>query len=90
MATDTKRSAYLSQVLSGANSSSILSTIKFMVHVSESESHKNQAKALYTFPAEKDGDFDFKKGDIITMTKAAVNRDWFTGKIGECTGEFPR
>lgn len=52
---------------------------------------KNQAIALYTFDADQDGDLGFKKGDIITITKRTDNKtDWWTGKIGNRMGIFPR
>ncbi|KAL9110427.1 MAG: hypothetical protein Q9227_004971 [Pyrenula ochraceoflavens] len=52
---------------------------------------KDQAIALYTFDADQDGDLGFKKGDIITITKRTENKsDWWTGRIGERTGIFPR
>lgn len=52
---------------------------------------KNQAIALFTFDADQDGDLGFKKGDIITITKRTDNKtDWWTGRIGDRTGIFPR
>jgi SH3 domain-containing YSC84-like protein 1 len=52
--------------------------------------NKNQAKALFTFDADQEGDLGFKKGDIITITKRTENKeDWWTGKIGDRTGIFP-
>lgn len=51
----------------------------------------NQARAKFTFDAEADGDLGFKKGDIITITKRTENvTDWWTGRIGNRTGIFPR
>ena len=53
---------------------------------------KDQAVALYTFDADQDGDLGFKKGDIITITKRSDDKtaDWWTGRIGDRTGIFPR
>lgn len=52
---------------------------------------KNQAIALFTFDADQPGDLAFKKGDIITITKRTENAsDWWTGKIGDRSGIFPR
>ena len=52
---------------------------------------KDQAVALYTFDADQPGDLGFKKGEVITITKRTENaNDWWTGKIGERTGIFPR
>ena len=51
---------------------------------------KDQARALFTFDADQEGDLSFKKGDIITITKRTENQDdWWTGKIGDKTGIFP-
>lgn len=51
---------------------------------------KDQARALYTFDADQEGDLAFKKGDIITITKRTESaEDWWTGKIGDRTGIFP-
>lgn len=52
---------------------------------------KDQAIALFTFDADQPGDLSFKKGDVITITKKTDNAtDWWTGKIGDRTGIFPR
>ena len=52
---------------------------------------KDQAVALFTFDADQDGDLGFKKGDVITILKRTENKtDWWTGKIGDRTGIFPR
>lgn len=52
--------------------------------------NKDQAKALFTFDPDQDGDLAFKKGDIITITKRTENKeDWWTGRIGDRTGVFP-
>jgi hypothetical protein len=51
----------------------------------------NQAIALFNFEADQPGDLGFKKGEIITITKRSDSRnDWWTGKIGDRTGIFPR
>ena len=52
--------------------------------------NKDQARALFTFDADQEGDLGFKKGDIITITKRTENKeDWWTGSIGDRTGVFP-
>ncbi len=52
---------------------------------------KDQAVALFTFKADQPGDLDFKKGDVITIVKKTENAtDWWTGRIGEREGIFPR
>lgn len=52
---------------------------------------KDQARALFTFDADQEGDLSFKKGDIITITKRTENaNDWWTGTVGGKTGIFPR
>ena len=52
---------------------------------------KDQAVALYTFDAAQAGDLGFKKGDVITILKRTENKtDWWTGRIGEREGIFPR
>jgi len=52
---------------------------------------QDQAIALFTFAADEPGDLGFKKGDVITITKKTENAaDWWTGRIGERTGIFPR
>jgi SH3 domain-containing YSC84-like protein 1 len=51
---------------------------------------KDQARALFTFDADQEGDLGFKKGDIITITKRTDNaEDWWTGRIGDRAGIFP-
>lgn len=53
--------------------------------------NKDQAVALYTFDADQEGDLAFKKGEVITITKRTENKsDWWTGRIGDRTGIFPR
>lgn len=52
---------------------------------------KDQAVALFTFDASQPGDLAFKKGEVITITKRTEKAsDWWTGKIGDRTGIFPR
>ena len=64
---------------------------KFVPRNSAAILAKDQARALYTFDADQPGDLGFKKGEIITITKRTENAaDWWTGKIGERTGVFPR
>ena len=51
----------------------------------------NQAIAKFTFDGEQSGDLSFKKGEIITIVKRTENEtDWWTGKIGDREGIFPR
>lgn len=55
------------------------------------ELREDQAIALFTFDADQDGDLGFKKGEIITILKKTEKaEDWWTGKIGNRTGIFPR
>lgn len=52
---------------------------------------QDQAIALYTFDADQDGDLGFKKGEIITILKRTDKKeDWWTGRIGDRVGIFPR
>ena len=47
--------------------------------------------ALFTFDAAQPGDLGFKKGDMITIIKRTENAtDWWTGRIGDREGIFPR
>lgn len=51
----------------------------------------NRAVAKFAFEAEQASDLGFKKGDIITITKRTDKEtDWWTGKIGDREGQFPR
>lgn len=51
----------------------------------------NQAIAKFTFEGEQAGDLSFKKGEVITIVKRTDNEtDWWTGRIGEREGIFPR
>jgi SH3 domain-containing YSC84-like protein 1 len=51
----------------------------------------DQAVALFTFDAAQPGDLGFKKGEIITILKRTENAtDWWTGRIGDREGIFPR
>lgn len=55
------------------------------------EQRKDQVVALYTFDADQDGDLGFRKGDIITVIKRTdKSEDWWTGRIGDRVGIFPR
>jgi hypothetical protein len=52
---------------------------------------KDQAVALYAFEATQPGDLGFKKGEVITITKRTESAtDWWTGRIGNREGIFPR
>jgi SH3 domain-containing YSC84-like protein 1 len=51
----------------------------------------NQAIAKFTFEGEQAGDLSFKKGEIITIVKRTESEtDWWTGRIGNREGIFPR
>lgn len=51
---------------------------------------QDQARALFNFDADQEGDLDFRKGDVITIVKRTENmEDWWTGRIGDRTGIFP-
>jgi len=51
----------------------------------------NQAVAKFTFNPDQDGDLGFKKGEVITILKRTDNEtDWWTGRIGNREGIFPR
>lgn len=50
-----------------------------------------QAIAKFTFDADQPGDLGFKKGEIITIVKKTESEaDWWTGRIGDREGIFPR
>ena len=64
---------------------------KFTPKPNPSTLGKDQAIALFTFDADQPGDLAFKKGEIITITKRTEKAsDWWTGRIGDRTGVFPR
>lgn len=64
---------------------------KFTPKPSASTLGKDQAVALFTFDADQPGDLAFKKGEIITITKRTEKTsDWWTGRIGDRIGVFPR
>jgi hypothetical protein len=51
----------------------------------------DQAIAKFTFDADQAGDLGFKKGEVITILKKTDNEtDWWTGRIGNREGIFPR
>lgn len=51
----------------------------------------DQAIAKFTFDADQPGDLGFKKGEVITILKKTDNEtDWWTGRIGDREGIFPR
>ena len=50
-----------------------------------------QAVAKFAFDADQPGDLGFKKGEVITILKRTNNEtDWWTGRIGDREGIFPR
>lgn len=52
---------------------------------------ESRAIAKFTFTPDQPGDLGFAKGDVITIVKRTENAsDWWTGRIGERQGEFPR
>lgn len=64
---------------------------KFTARPSAQNLSKDQAVALYTFDADQPGDLGFKKGDVMTIVKRTDNAsDWWTGRIGDKEGTFPR
>jgi lipid-binding SYLF domain-containing protein len=51
----------------------------------------DQAIAKFTFDADQAGDLGFKKGEVITILKKTDSEtDWWTGRIGNREGIFPR
>lgn len=51
----------------------------------------DQAIAKFTFDPDQPGDLGFKKGEIITILKRTENEtDWWTGRVGDREGIFPR
>lgn len=51
----------------------------------------NQAIAKFTFEPDQPGDLGFKKGEVITIVRRTDNEtDWWTGRIGDREGIFPR
>lgn len=51
----------------------------------------DQAIAKFTFEPDQPGDLGFKKGEVITILKRTDNEtDWWTGRIGDREGIFPR
>lgn len=64
---------------------------KFTPKPSAASLGRDQAIALFTFDADQPGDLAFKKGEVITVTKRTDSAaDWWTGKIRDRTGIFPR
>jgi hypothetical protein len=51
----------------------------------------DQAIAKFTFDPDQPGDLGFKKGEVITVLKKTNNEtDWWTGRVGDREGIFPR
>eukprot|EP00727_Mastigamoeba_balamuthi_P005781 m51a1_g1822 putative actin cortical patch component lsb4 (320) ;mRNA; r:503096-504355 len=46
-------------------------------------------KALYQCTAERPGDLEFERGDVITVVSDAPGSGWMTGRIGDREGIFP-
>lgn len=52
---------------------------------------KDHAVALFAFDGPQPGDLEFKKGDVITIVRRTESEtDWWTGRIGDREGIFPR
>jgi hypothetical protein len=50
-----------------------------------------QAIAKFTFEPDQPGDLGFKKGEVITIIKKTESEtDWWTGRVGNREGIFPR
>ena len=52
-------------------------------------SKNKQAKALYDFHAQQQGDLSFRAGQTITVTEAGKSNDWWKGTLNGLTGYFP-
>ena len=64
---------------------------QFKARPSASSIGRDQAVALFTFDPAQAGDLGFKKGEVITIIKRTENStDWWTGRIGDREGIFPR
>ncbi len=64
---------------------------KFTPKPSAASLGPDEAIALYTFEADQPGDLAFKKGDVVTIVKRTQNAsDWWTGRVGNREGIFPR
>ena len=51
----------------------------------------SQALAKFNFDGDQPGDLAFRKGEVITIVKRTDSQnDWWTGRIGEKEGIFPR
>ena len=51
----------------------------------------SQALAKFNFDGDQPGDLAFRKGEVITIVKRTNSQnDWWTGRIGEKEGIFPR
>ncbi|KAI8096099.1 hypothetical protein BDF21DRAFT_407460 [Thamnidium elegans] len=54
------------------------------------EPEELQARALFNFTGEQEGDLVFHKGDIISIIrKTDTQNDWWTGKLNNRQGIFP-
>ena len=47
-------------------------------------------RVLHTFTAERDGDLDLSKGDMVTLLEAPGGGEWWRGKVNEAEGWFPK
>jgi len=48
-----------------------------------------QAKALYDYAGEAEGDLPFREGDIINVTDQSNPDGWWTGELNGVSGAFP-
>jgi len=46
--------------------------------------------ALYDYEAQAEGDLSFSAGEVIEIVQRTSNpNEWWTGKIGKRSGQFP-
>lgn len=61
------------------------------VFTKKSAAGPGQAVAKFAFDAVQPGDLGLKKGDVVTILKRTENdTDWWTGRVGNREGIFPR
>ena len=47
-------------------------------------------RVLHTFTAQRDGDLDLSKGDMVTLLEAPAGGEWWRGKVNDTEGWFPK